>query len=117
MTYGIDRGSRTDARQRRNAQTNPLPYRPTPSKTAAYRAAYYDMVLCDPSGAGFTVSLPPATDRTGAWIGVKNTTSSTNTITLDADGTETIDGVGTYAISTAYRSVTVFSDGANWHVI
>lgn len=63
----------------------------------------------------FTVNLPTA-------IGIQGTTytlvnSGTGVITLDADGTETINGSLTIALSTQYISRTVQSDGSNWIII
>ena len=63
----------------------------------------------------FTVNLPTA-------IGIQGTTytlvnSGTGVITLDADGTETINGSLTIDLSSQYISRTVQSDGTNWIII
>lgn len=42
--------------------------------------------------------------------------AGTDTITLDGDGSETIDGGATLAISGAGAFTRVRSDGANWMV-
>jgi len=83
-------------------------------RVATFTAAFGTLYRCNPSGGGFTVNLPTAVGKAGQGITVKNTTSSTNAITLDATGAELIDGLGTYALNTAYGKVTVISDGANW---
>jgi hypothetical protein len=46
---------------------------------------------------------------------IKN--ASANTITIDPNSTETIDGALTFALSTQYASVTIITDGSNWFII
>lgn len=75
---------------------------PTPINIADYTASIGDKVNCDPSSAGFTVTLPPIAGNNGTGIWVKNITTSTNTITVAADGSETIDGNSTVSIASAY---------------
>ena len=59
----------------------------------------------------FTVNLPTAVGIQGTVYTLVN--SGTGTITLDANGTETINGSLTINL-TQYISRTVQSDGANW---
>jgi hypothetical protein len=73
-------------------------------------------VPLDPSGGGFTVNLVAiaAANKNGL-IWLKNITSSTNTITVDANGSQTIDGAATFTMNTAQQSVLLVSDGGtNW---
>ena len=81
-------------------------YKPTVSKTAAYTADYQELVICDPSGGGFTVTLPYANGHVGEQVVVKNNTTSTNTITIAASGTETVDGAATTSIASSRSSLT-----------
>lgn len=89
-------------------------YTVTSVKTGTYNANIGDLVRVDPSGGGFTVNLPSAAGLTGLGVTIKNVTNSTNTVTIDGDGSETIDGNTTTPLNTAYGSVTVVSDGSNW---
>ncbi|HVI39881.1 MAG TPA: hypothetical protein VM577_04405 [Anaerovoracaceae bacterium] len=89
----------------------------TPIKTSLYTAVIGDLVRCDPSGAGFTVNLPTAAGNVNNAVVVKNVTSSTNTITIDAFGSETIDGSLTQVISIGFQALTFVSDGTNWIII
>lgn len=89
-------------------------YTVTATKTSAYTAAIDELVRVDPSGGAFTVTLPTASGNTGHAITIKNVTSSTTACTVDGNGSETIDGALTYALSVAYGTVTVVSDGTNW---
>jgi hypothetical protein len=43
-------------------------------------------------------------------------TSASNTLTIDPDGSETINGSSTYAITNNNATVTIQSDGSNWYV-
>lgn len=70
-------------------------------------------VLCNPSGSQ-TINLYTAVGNSGREITIKNI--STNSITIDANGSETIDGSATATITTQYASITVVSDGSNWFI-
>ena len=69
---------------------------------------------CDVTSAGFTVTLPPAADVLGRVYVVQKVDASGNTLTLDADGSETIDGATTWTTTTQWDKVTVQSDGTAW---
>ena len=63
----------------------------------------------------FTVNLPTAVGIQGTTYTLVN--SGTGVITLNADGTETINGSLTIDLSSQYISRTVQSDGSNWIII
>lgn len=76
--------------------------------------------LCDATSGAITVTLPAVADAdptAGRVVTVKKTDASGNAVTLDADGSETIDGATTKALSSQYDSVTIVSDGTSWHII
>lgn len=85
--------------------------------TATTLTPYYAVVLCNAVSAAFTVTLPPAADATGVRYDIKKTDSSANAVTIDGDGSETIDGNLTVLVNLQYESVPVISDGSNWHVL
>lgn len=88
------------------------------SKTTTYTATASDQViLCSASGGAWSLTLPTAVGITGKTYFIKKTDSSANAVTIDGNGTETIDGATTKAISTQYDAYTIVSDGANWHII
>jgi len=62
----------------------------------------------------FTVTLPTAVGIQGKEYIVKN--SGSGVITVDADGTETIDGDLTQSLN-QYDSLTIVSDNTNWIII
>lgn len=83
--------------------------------TAAYTATYGEIVLCDPTSAGFTVSLPTAVGHDGEQVLLVNASASTNAITIDPNGSETINGSTTITgINTARGSRLIEARGGNW---
>lgn len=78
---------------------------PTEVIRAAYGARFGELVRVDPTGGAFTVMLPPARgERVGEVIYVKNDSASTNTVTVAAQPTETIDGASTHTSSVAWEA-------------
>ena len=75
------------------------------------------VLLCDASSNSVTVNLPSASDSINTVYYVKKIDSSGNTVTIDGNSNETIDGSLTQVISVQYDSLTVVSDGSNWHII
>lgn len=87
------------------------------AKTAAFTAdntaeVYYVSAPI----AGYTITLPAAASNVGRVWTFKKTTAA-NKITIDANLSETIDGILTYPLSEYGQSVTLQSDGSNWHII
>ena len=72
----------------------------------------------DTSGGTITINLPALSGVTaGTEIRVKLKTAG-NTLTLDGNLTETIDGSTTYTLTVQNQAVTLVSDGSsNWEVI
>ncbi len=77
--------------------------------------ATYNVVLCDPSGGSFTVTLPDATTCPNRVYVIKSIGSGTIHI-IDA-AANSVDNVGTYNISSSLSSIEVVSDGNNWWII
>ena len=73
--------------------------------------------LCDCSSNDITLNLPAASGNSGLQYYIKKIDSSVNSITIDGNASETIDGSTTQEISTQYESLTIISDGINWHII
>ena len=88
-----------------------------PASTTFSVLAEDQLVVCDASGAAFDVELPPAASSPGVTIRVKKADASANAVTLTPDGSDTIDGAGSYALSTQYAGVTVISDGTSWWIL
>lgn len=76
------------------------------------------VVLADASSGSLTVSLPSAAGANkNRMISVKKTDSTFNTVTISANGSETIDGSGTVVITVQNACVMMISDGSNWYIL
>jgi len=81
--------------------------------TTTYTIQNIDYLIDCTSGT-FTVTLPTSIGRKGQEYIIKN--SGVGTITLEGDGTETIDGSLNLTLETKV-CYTIISDGANWIII
>jgi hypothetical protein len=89
-------------------------------RTGNHAAQLNELVRCDPTAGGFTITLPAINASTGrpAQIVVKNVSNSPNVITIATSGGNTIDGQATATISAARGALFLVSDGASdWMVI
>lgn len=85
---------------------------PYNAQGSSYAASDNDCVI---SATGtVTVTLPTAVGVSGRMYWVKN--SGTGTITVDGNGSETIDGAATQAVA-AGDCIQVCSDGLNWIIL
>ena len=90
------------------------------TKTANYTiTGSDDLILGDTSGGTFTLTLPTAASAaSGRVYTIKYTDSGfANALTIDGDGSETIDGDLTKALNTEGEILSVVSDGSNWQVL
>ena len=111
------------------------PYSVIKTITSNYSIEVTDgLILADCTSGNITIDLTYALtslalqDVTYAYLGtsytntfskivtIKKKDSSANTVTIDADGANTIDGVATKVISTQYDKLTIQWDGTNWHI-
>lgn len=65
-----------------------------------------------------SLTLPTAQTTSGRIIVVKDSggNASANNITIDTEGSETIDGSATYVIDADYESINLYSNGSNWFI-
>ena len=84
--------------------------------------ATHSTVLVNASG-NVTITLPAAasaynsTDGIGRIYEIKKIDVDADTVTIDGNGSETIDGGTTAVLTIQYESITIQSDGSNWHII
>jgi pimeloyl-ACP methyl ester carboxylesterase len=80
-------------------------------------SAVHHTVLVDATSDNLTMTLPTATSSPGRVYVVKKIDSSANTVTIDGNASETIDGATTQAISTQWASLTIQSNGTSWFIL
>ena len=75
------------------------------------------LTTCDATAAAFAQNLPDATRCKGNRVTYKKVDSSTNAVTVTAQGAQKIDGAATYVLATQYKMVSVISDGTQWLIL
>jgi len=70
--------------------------------------------LCDCTSNAITINLQSASGKLGQQYVIKKIDSTSNAVTIDPNGSETIDGGLTATLTTQYESITLVSDGTNW---
>jgi hypothetical protein len=75
------------------------------------------VILWDTSGGNSILNLVPAASYIRKVFVIKKTDSSANTLTIDPNGSELIEGASTKVLSVANESITVISDGSNWFMV
>ena len=76
----------------------------------------YVLVDDDTAGGAVTVNLPAAANSKGNVYHIKKLGTTAN-VTVDASGSETIDGATTNVLSSQYASIMIYCDGSEWHII
>lgn len=88
------------------------------TKTSNYTAAQTDFtLLCDATSGNITVTLPAAASNSGRIYVIKKIDASANTVTIDGNASETIDGATTVVLSAQYASKMIQCDGSNWFIL
>ena len=94
---------------------------PHSTKTANYTLTETDYTVGFDCASNRTATLPDATTCAGRIYVIYqyNTGSGARSVTLDGNGSQTINGVTTYSLSPfcEYSSVMIQSNGANWIII
>ena len=91
---------------------------PTTSVVENYTATAGDYtILCDATGAAFAVTLPSAIPNKHKIYVIKKIDVSVNAITVTAFGDEEIEGSATQALSSQFSTITIHSDGSDWHIL
>ena len=73
-------------------------------------------IVVNPTAVAGTVTLPAAASNSGRIYVVKHANTSQNSVTIDANGTELIDGNQTLVL-TARQAAQIQCDGVAWFVI
>lgn len=98
-----------------NAFGNPVT---VSTKTTNYTLMVTDFVILgDCTSAAFTLSLPTAASGVGRIFFMKKIDSTSNVLTVQANGSELIDGNNTFLLPSQWQSVTVVSSGTAWYIL
>jgi hypothetical protein len=86
------------------------------AKSADFTAALTkDNYTVDSSSATVTMTLPAASTASGHEYTVTKTSAS-NTVVLDGNSSETINGATTLTLYEQYETVTIWCDGSAWYI-
>lgn len=92
----------------------------TSLKTANYTVAETDrdkLINVDATAGAVTIALLSASVAgDGFQVAVKKVDSSGNAVTVDANGSELIDGSLSKALTSQYDVIVLTSDGSNWYI-
>ncbi|HEX4123771.1 MAG TPA: hypothetical protein VHY37_03530 [Tepidisphaeraceae bacterium] len=73
--------------------------------------------LCDATSGAFTITLPPSAANEDLVLSFKKIDSSGNLPTIQANGSEHIDGANTYTgLSAQYDVARLWCDGTQWWI-
>ena len=87
------------------------------STSATLSAAnQYVFVDDDTASGAVTINLPTAVGNSAVNYSIKKL-GTTGNVTIDGNASETIDGATTAVLTTQYESITIVSDGTEWHII
>ncbi len=93
----------------------------TVEKTSGYTVASTDrdkLIRVDATSGSVTIALLTAASAgDGFTVAVKKTDSSGNTVVIDANGSETIDGNLTLTLSNQNEVAVLISNGTSWNVL
>ena len=91
---------------------------PVTSVTADYTVSANDsFIKVDATAAPVTITLMLASSGKEKRLTIKKIDSSANAVTVDGNGSETIDGATTVSLPSQYNSVSIMSDGTEWWVV
>lgn len=87
------------------------------TKTANYTLLTTDgVILGDATAGNFTLTLPAVSGNSGLVYRIKKIDSSANTVTIDGNGSETIDGSLTAILDLQYAAVDIICDATTWWI-
>lgn len=88
------------------------------AKTTTFTASTSDdAYLCDTSSGAYTATLPTAAGNSGKVFTFIKTTTDTNALTVDGDGSETINLLANLQLTRFGEYLTVVSNNTNWDIM
>ncbi len=74
-------------------------------------------VFANASSGNITITLPPASSSRGREYVIKKIDSSSNSVIIDPNGNELIEGALTYSLTLQNQSVKIVCDGTQWWIV
>lgn len=74
-------------------------------------------VIVDATGGAVTINLPDASTVEGIIYVIKKVDASANNVTIDGNGSQTIDGSLTKATNVQYKSFQIQALGSSWYIL
>lgn len=90
---------------------------PTLTTTATLTTFSAATQLADATAGAFNINLPTAASALGLIFNIKKIDASANTVTIDGNAAETIDGAATLALTAQWQSTRIQSNGTAWFVL
>lgn len=75
-----------------------------------------DMILVDATGGAVTITTHASATAHRHVYTVKKIDASANTVTIDGNAAETVDGAATQVLTVQYSSLDIRPDGSNWWI-
>ena len=85
--------------------------------SASYNAGTKQVILADATAANVNIDLPVSSGALDVVYIIKKIDATVNTVTVTANGAETIDGSNTVVLTTQYEKVSIICDGTAWYVL
>lgn len=96
--------------------TVPTEFGITTITSATFTASVARTILADTTSNAITITLPPAANVPNRTYRIK-LLSAANAVTIDGDGSETIDKATTQVINISLDSIDLQSDGTEWWLL
>jgi len=74
-----------------------------------YAASYGELILCDCTSGNITVELPTGVGNAGKELNIKKMDLSVNTVIINGNGVETVDGETSQTLTAQHDSITIVS--------
>lgn len=89
----------------------------TKTETATITLPNDKLILCNATSGAIIINLPAVAGVSGKKVIIVKTDASVNTVTTDADESETINGETTLVIEFQNSSATLVCNGTSWNLI
>lgn len=88
------------------------------TKTSSYSMATSDTtILCDATAANVVITLATPSLKTGNFVYIKKTDSTSHICYVNHKASETIDGESQKRLIKQYQSISLTTDGTNWFLL